>query len=94
MVKWPSRDKGEIIILPSHIWHLKGSSQSGSNVVVLGGTHGDELEGIEVIRRFLNQLGLLNKPSGVFPTKRVRGNLYIGFGNPKAMLRNTRSASE
>ena len=82
------------MLLPSHIWHLSDQTKAGPTTVILAGTHGDELGGIDTVRQLLKRLGLLNKPSGTFHVKGVNGNLYLGFGNPEAILRNTRSASD
>ncbi len=80
--------------LPSYIWHLRGKNQEGPTVVVLGGTHGDELTGLEVVRKLLARFDLLKKPAGIFDRDDIVGNLYVGFGNPEAILRCTRSASD
>ena len=82
------------MLLPSHVWHLSDQTKAGPTTVILAGTHGDELGGIDTVRQLLKRLGLLNKPSGTFHVKGVNGNLYLGFGNPEAILRNTRSASD
>ena len=81
------------MMLPNQVWQLTGKDQSGPNVMVLGGTHGDELTGIELVRHMLSQLGLLNQPSGAFERNDAIGNLFLGFGNPEAILRKTRGAS-
>lgn len=78
--------------LPSHLWQLHGAAP-GPNVVVLGGTHGDELSGIEAVRFLLSRLGLLQHAPGIYPREDIQGNVFLGFGNPEAMLRGTRSAS-
>lgn len=80
------------------MWHIKGDCR-GPTVVVLGGTHGSELTGIAVVQSIAQMLGLLDQPFGkTYGTKHpasglVRGNLFLGFGNPEAILRCTRSAS-
>lgn len=81
-------------MLPSYIWHFRGVDQDGPNVVVLGGTHGDELTGIELVRRMLKKLGVLQHPAGEYARDDLIGNLFIGFGNPEAILRDTRGASD
>lgn len=80
--------------LPSHIWHFRDADQSGPNVLVLGGTHGDELVGIEVVRQILEKLGVLNQAARVFERDAIAGNLFVGFGNPEAIIRRSRGASE
>ncbi|MFA6253591.1 MAG: succinylglutamate desuccinylase/aspartoacylase family protein [Patescibacteria group bacterium] len=79
--------------LPKNIWQLKGKNQCGPNVVVLGGTHGDELTGIEIIKKILAEFKLLDKPSGTYNLPDIKGNLFVGFGNPEAIKKQTRSAS-
>lgn len=83
--------------LPSHIWHLRGS-EPGPRVLVLGGTHGDELTGIQLVRDWLRvihpNLDLLELPSGTYDTPGIKGDLFIGFGNPAAILRQLRAASD
>ncbi len=75
-----------------YIWHLT-SGKPGPKVIVLGGTHGDERPGIEVIRTLLSRLGLAMKPAGSYEITGVRGDLYIGFGNPEAIVRCTRGTT-
>lgn len=84
--------------LPSDIWHLYGKDQDGPNVMILGGTHGSELTGIQIVRAWLNQIDpdrdLLTMKPGSYQVDGIRGNLYIGFGNPEAIkqgLRGTKS---
>lgn len=79
--------------LPKEIWHLKGS-EDGPKVVVLGGTHGDELAGIEVIRRLREKFGLTEKKGGTYETDEVRGDLYFGLGNPAAIEKGARAAAD
>lgn len=79
--------------LPRFVWQIKGE-ETGPNVVVMGGTHGDELPGIQVVQSLLRLSGLLNTPSGTIAEKAwVKGNLFLALGNPEAILRNTRGAS-
>lgn len=78
--------------LASQIWKLKGS-EFGPSVLIMGGTHGDELAGVETVRRVLNHFGVLNQPGDEFETTKLRrGALFLGFGNPEAILRRTRFA--
>lgn len=81
--------------LPPEIWHVKGTNQDGPNVVLLGGTHGDERTGIVLVQRIMQSLGLPEQPPAE-PVERddVVGNLFIGFGNPEAIARNTRYADQ
>ncbi len=80
--------------LPPLVWRFVGSNQDGPSVCILGGTHGDEMTGIEVVRRFLRLLGAVDHPAGVFERSDVCGNLFVGFGNPEAILRRARGASQ
>lgn len=80
------------MILPRHVWHLKGTG-SGPTVVLMGGTHGDELTGAELIRFILKSYGLLNIEPGVVDCPDITGELFLVFGNPEAMLRRSRSAT-
>lgn len=79
--------------LPQYVWHLKSEDRDGPNTVVLGGTHGDELPGIETVRRILRSHGLLSKPAGIFYVPEVKGNLFVGFGNPEAIIRRVRGVT-
>lgn len=65
----------------------------GPTVVVLGGTHGDEISGIEVVRRLLKRLELLDTEPSTVIRSDIVGKLIIGFGNPEAIIRSTQSAS-
>lgn len=78
--------------LPSHVWHLKGS-KPGPTVVLMGGTHGDELTGAEIIRLFLESFGLRNTKPHAVDCPEITGELFLAFGNPEAMLRRSRSAT-
>lgn len=81
--------------LPSHICHLKGANQDGPTVVILGGTHGDERTGVVLVKRLLSGLDLpIEVPSGEHLRTDIVGNLYLGFGNPKAMDIENRMASD
>ena len=78
--------------IPPYIWHIEGEAP-GPNVVVLGGVHGDEKVGIEVIRRLLDGFGLTDCGSGkTYVGKGIFGNLFLGFGNPEAIGRGTRAS--
>lgn len=79
--------------LPQDIWQLRGAKGFGPNVTVLGGTHGDELAGIEIIKKLLVQFNLLDKPSGIYDIPNINGNIFVGFGNPRAIEKYARSAS-
>lgn len=79
--------------LPPYICHLQGDLP-GPRVVVFGGTHGDETTGVEVIRIILDRLGLdAEVPNGTHLCASVRGDLFLGIGNPQAVTQGTRSVS-
>lgn len=80
-------------MLPSQVWQLCGKNQNGPNAVVLGGTHGDELTGIELVKRVLKAVGLHGQHAGTYHNDHVFGNLFLGFGNPRAIELNSRGAS-
>ncbi len=80
--------------IPYSIWHIAGETP-GPNVIVLGGVHGDEKVGVEVIRRLLSDFELQNQESGkTYGREEISGNLFLGFGNPKAIERGTRAAED
>lgn len=79
--------------VPSFVCHLRGRS-GGPRVVILGGTHGDETTGVEVVRIILDRLGLDSSvPNGTHESAFVRGDLFLGIGNPEAVAGGTRSVS-
>lgn len=78
--------------LPSHVWHLQGT-QPGPRVVLMGGTHGDELTGAELIRFILKAYDLLNSKPCIKECPDITGDLFLAFGNPEAMLRRSRNAT-
>lgn len=78
--------------LPSYVWHLKGD-MPGPRVVLMGGTHGDELTGAELVRFVLKAYDLLNTKPCTLECPDITGDLFLVFGNPEAMLRRSRSAT-
>lgn len=81
--------------LPSYFCQIRGADQNGPNVLIMGGVHGNEKTGIELVKRLLKALGLqVGRPSGVHDRSDVIGNLFIGIGNPEAIVKNKRGASE
>ena len=86
------------ITLPNHFYHLRGKDQSGPTVLLMGGTHGDELTGIGLVQRALKSLGIdvdpLQAISMVIDREDIKGNLILGFGNPAAIKLKKRGASE
>lgn len=68
------------------IWKIAGP-EAGPTIVVFGGIHGNELTGIEVVRKMYREIEqgelIIN-----------RGTLYLILGNPKAIVRNTRGSED
>ncbi len=81
-----------MIPLPSHAWHLAGT-EPGPTTVILGGTHGDELVGIEAVRQLLKIYNFDENAFGTHTREGLRGNLIFAFGNPEAIRLKTRGAS-
>jgi predicted deacylase len=80
--------------IPNKIWNIKGK-ENGPNVVVLGGTHGDEVVGVEVIKKLLDFFDIKDCESGkTYESDLIKGNLFFGFGNPKAIKKKTRAAED
>lgn len=61
------------------------SGQPGPVVAVIGGTHGDELTGIRVVKTLLT----LFRQGAI---ELMRGSLYLALGNPKAIEQGTRGS--
>ncbi|MFH1132735.1 MAG: succinylglutamate desuccinylase/aspartoacylase family protein [Pseudomonadota bacterium] len=79
--------------LPSHIAHIRGT-EPGPRVVVFGGTHGDETTGVLVVQQILRALHLDSEiPSGFSVSPLIKGDLFLGIGNPGAVTADTRSVS-
>jgi len=77
--------------IPNNIYHIKGNN-GGPNVMVLGGTHGDEVVGVEVVRKLLDFFGVKGESGKTYENEIISGNLYLGFGNPEAIKKGTRGA--
>jgi len=76
--------------LPKDIYHVKGS-RPGPAVVILGGTHGDERNAITCVTKLLSHFGLSEKNPSL-QRDDIHGELFIGFGNPRAIKKQSRSA--
>lgn len=63
--------------LPNHVWQFKGEKE-GPHFVLIGGTHGNELTGIEMIEYARNRL--TEKPDLL-----IAGTVTLILGNPKAV---------
>ena len=75
-----------IEIVGEGMWKCVGS-ESGSTIVVFGGVHGNELTGIEVVKKMRDAI----------ESKRLTiecGTLYLILGNPRAIERNTRGSED
>ncbi len=79
--------------IPSQITLIKGGGP-GPTVVILGGTHGDELVGIRVVKMLLKNFGITNENGGdIVENMTVFGEIFIGLGNIAAIAINKRAAS-
>ncbi|CAE7652527.1 astE [Symbiodinium sp. CCMP2592] len=65
-------------IAPS-VWRV---GEGRPRVVVLGGVHGNELSGVEVVQRLVSEM--CNKP------EQVQGEITLAIGNPPAVSRGVR----
>lgn len=61
----------------------------GEIITLLGGVHGDEIIGVQIIKELMNAL----TDSYVNFAHQCEGTIQIGFGNPEAIKKGTRSAS-
>ncbi|CAE8620671.1 unnamed protein product [Polarella glacialis] len=68
------------------IWRI-GSGRP--RVMILGGVHGNERTGVEVVRRLVDRLG-----GGGFEANKFRGELTLALGHPEAIERNVRFLDE
>lgn len=79
------------LITPKGIYHIKGRKK-GPIFCVLAGIHGDEIFGIKIVEKILKDFNLDQKKSGkTYASNLINGELYIGFGNPAAIKKGTRS---
>ncbi|MBI5793540.1 succinylglutamate desuccinylase/aspartoacylase family protein [Candidatus Uhrbacteria bacterium] len=70
--------------LAESIWEIKGN-KAGKTLTIVGGTHGNERTGVEVVLRLKAMV-----ESGALQIK--RGTLYLILGNPRAIEINTRGS--
>ncbi len=68
------------------IWKITGMSK-GPHMVIFGGVHGNELTGIEVVKKIREAI-----VSGDIVID--RGTLHLILGNPRAIERNTRGSAD
>jgi len=78
-------------MLPKGIWKIEGSAK-GPTVCILGGVHGDELAGIEIVKKLLEYFELSEKESGLYHDDRIFGKIILGYGNMDAIEKGVRSA--
>ncbi len=77
--------------LPPSCWRLEGT-QPGPRVTIIGGTHGDELVGVEVIRALKALFSIPDEASEAHPHA-ITGTLTLLIGNPEAVQKRQRSSS-
>ncbi len=77
-----------MILLPNNIWKITGQ-KSGPTFCILGGTHGDEIVGVEVVDKLLDRF-VLDRSEFEWETDQFSGTLYLGFGNPVAIEQGVR----
>ena len=81
------------LTVPRGIYHIKGRN-NGPIFCLLAGIHGDELFGIKIIKKILKDFNLDQEKSGkTYNSNFINGELYIGFGNPAAIAKRTRSVT-
>jgi|GEM_PF-2722127 len=78
--------------LPKGAFQLEGD-EKGPNILLLGGTHGNELAGIYLIKRIL-EIFDLDKKNSKRKVQGLKGNIFFAFGNLEAIKENKRSISE
>lgn len=66
------------------IWKVQ-SGQPGPSLAILGGTHGNELTGIEVVKKLVEKFSQN-------PAELVSGTLYLALGNLEAIKINERGS--
>ncbi len=70
----------------NHIWQVTAGAP-GPHVVIIGGTHGNELTGIEVVKQMIADVDAGS-------LKLLKGQLTFVMGNPKAVERGTRGSED
>jgi len=63
-------------------------------VAIIGGTHGDELTGIEVVKHFLKTFSLDDCSAGLEVEGDINGELFLIFGNPEAIKLRQRGTTD
>ncbi|MFH1720567.1 MAG: succinylglutamate desuccinylase/aspartoacylase family protein [Patescibacteria group bacterium] len=65
--------------LPPHIYHFPGNT-AGPCVVVMGGVHGDEKVGVQIVEKL----------KGLLSMEKISGEIYLIIGNPRAAQKRVR----
>lgn len=79
--------------LPPAVFVFQGS-RPGPNVLVMGGTHGDEQPGIEIVRRLIKVFSGGKVGGGsMHAIPALHGNLFLALGNPVAIAVQHRTAT-
>jgi predicted deacylase len=76
---------------PTNFYFIKGG-EAGPKTVIIGGTHGDELTGINVVNKLLNFFNASFIKNDPIDRSDLNGDLYIGLGNPAAIAAGKRAA--
>lgn len=79
--------------IPTHSYRFIGK-QPGPTTVIIGGTHGDELTGIEVVKKLLKKFGVKDLSQNEYETDAIFGELFLVFGNPEAIRLRQRGTTE
>uniref|UniRef100_A0A6V3QDH6 Succinylglutamate desuccinylase/Aspartoacylase catalytic domain-containing protein n=1 Tax=Lotharella globosa TaxID=91324 RepID=A0A6V3QDH6_9EUKA len=82
MIRSLLRTRRSFSTLPEQVWRYSGKHAEGKakEMVVMGGVHGNELLGVEVVR-FLRAKLEANPQAA----ESMKGNLTLGIGNPPAV---------
>ena len=83
--------KKNLLQLPSDIFVLKGDID-GPNILILGGTHGNERAGVRLIEKMCS-IFKVDKINSIKEVEGLRGNIFFGYGNPESIEQNVRTIS-
>lgn len=76
--------------LPEQLWKIKGT-QPGPSFIILGGVHGDERTGVEIVKILRSAFGF-SEESAEKESDLISGELVLAMGNPLAIKKDTRAA--
>lgn len=76
--------------LPEQLWKISGT-QPGPRFVILGGVHGDERTGVEIVKILRSAFGF-SEQSEEKESALIAGELILAMGNPRAIEKDTRAA--